>query len=463
MQTVHRDYTKYGFSVNQTALRVVKGKISPDLVVEMSKIKEEPEWVLDFRLKSLEIFNKMPTPEWGADLSEIDYEQLVYYSKPQKTRAEEWDELPEKVKETFDRLGIPEAEKKYFSGVEVQFDSDVVLAKAKKIIEDQGVIFMDTDSAIKKHPEIVKKYFSKLIPPSDNKFAALNSVFFSGGSFVFVPKGVKVSMPLQAYFRINTEKFGQFERTLIIAEEGAEVEYIEGCTAPNFSSQSLHAAVVEVFCEKNSRVQYTTIQNWADNIYNLVTKRALVQKSAKMEWIDGNIGSKVTMKYPSCVLAGDNAHGEIISLAMAGENQTQHTGTKMIHIGKNTTSRVVSKSIVKDGGNTTYLGKIDIKPTAQNAQSNINCDGIIADSKSKAYTYPVNVCSNSTSKIQHEASVSKIDQEKIFYLTARGIPEDIAISMIVRGFIDPVIKKLPLEFALELVKLIDMEMEGSVG
>jgi len=432
-----------------------------ELVKKVSQKKEEENFVLEFRQKSLEEFFRLPMPDFGPDLSKIDFESIEYYIDPKTSKKRNWEDVPEDIKETFEKLGIPEAERKFFAGVETQFDSEVIYSKAKEYIESLGVIFLDTDSAIKKYPEIFKKYFGKIVPPNDNKFAALNSAFFSGGTFIFIPEGIKVDLPLQAYFWMNSEKLGQFERTLIIAEKDSYLHYIEGCTAPTYKSASLHAAVVEIFVGENAKVQYTTIQNWSGNIFNLVTKRALVEKNGTMEWVDGNIGSMITMKYPACILKGENSHGEMISLSSAKKGQFQDTGTRMIHVGENSTSRVIAKSICKEGGVTNYRGTIRILKSAKDSQSIVNCDSIILDGISKAGTFPKNSCENSSSKIQHEASASRIDEKKIFFLKSRGLKEENARSLVVKGFFDPIIKKLPLEYAIEMQRLIEMEVEGS--
>ncbi len=456
------DY-EFGFSVSHKPFAKTSGKISEKIVREMSKIKDEPSWVLEFRLKSLEVFNSMPMPNFGPNLSEIDFEKINYYIKPTDKNFNSWDEVPKEIKETFEKIGVPEHERKFFAGVEAQFDSEVVYSKAKEYLEKLGVIFLSIDEAIKKFPEIVKRYFAKIVFPEDNKFSALNSTFFSGGSFVYIPKNVKVDLPLQAYFRINSKSFGQFERTLIIAEENSSVSYLEGCTAPIYKKDSLHSAVVEVVVEKNASVQYTTIQNWSKNVFNLVTKRALVFENGKMEWVDGNLGSKITMKYPSCILQGKNSHGEIISISLAGDGQIQDTGTKMIHIGENSTSRVIAKSICKDGGIANYRGKIDMKMRTKNSKSSVSCDALILDEKSKTSTFPKNIQNGENSTIEHEARISKISEEKLFYLQSRGIPQEKSFSIVVQGFLAPMIKNLPIDYAVELKKLIDLEMVGSVG
>ncbi|GAB4141519.1 MAG: Fe-S cluster assembly protein SufB [Patescibacteria group bacterium] len=460
-----KDYNDYnfGFSVAHTPVAKTFGAISEKIVIEMSKFKNEPSWVLEFRLKSLEIFNQMPMPNFGPDLSEIDFEKITYYSKPSEKKFNSWEDVPAEIRETFEKIGVPEHERKFFGGVEAQFDSEIVYSKAKAHLEKLGIIFISIDEAIRLYPEIVKRYFAKIVPPTDNKFASLNSIFFSGGSFVYIPKDVVVDMPLQAYFRINSESFGQFERTLIIAEENSSVQYLEGCTAPIYKKDSLHAAVVEVFVGKNASVQYTTIQNWSKNVYNLVTKRSIVEEKGKMEWVDGNLGSKITMKYPSCILKGKNSHGEIISIGLAGKDQIQDTGTKMIHIGEGSTSRVVAKSICKDGGITNYRGKIEIKSITKNAKSSISCDALILDEKSSTSTFPRNIQFGENSVIEHEARVSKVSVEKLFYLQSRGILEEKSFSMVVQGFLDPMIKNLPIDYAVEMKRLIDMEMIGSVG
>ncbi|MCL1948833.1 MAG: Fe-S cluster assembly protein SufB [Turicibacter sp.] len=437
--------------------------VSERVIREISEIKGEPEWMLDFRLKSFRYFESIPMPNFGPDLSFIDFDSYTYYIKPSERSEKSWEDVPDKIKETFDKLGIPEAEAKYLSGVSTQFESEVVYHNNQKELEEQGVIFLDTDSALREYPEIFKEYFSKSVPFSDNKFAALNSAVWSGGSFIYVPPGVKVEKPLQSYFRINTESMGQFERTLIVVDEGADVHYVEGCTAPIYTDDSLHAAVVEIFVRKGGRCRYTTIQNWSNNILNLVTKRAIVDEDGHMEWIDGNIGSGITMKYPACVLRGERAKGTTISIAFAGEGQTQDAGAKMIHLAPNTSSTIVSKSLSRNGGNVTYRGVVEHGKNAKGAKSNIECDTIILDDLSKSDTIPYNEVKNDEVTIQHEATVSKVSEEQLFYLMSRGLDEEQATEMIVMGFIEPFAKELPMEYAVELNQLLKLEMKGSIG
>ena len=463
-QNLNFDY-KYGFSKPEKNLFKAKKGLSQKVVLDMSAMKKEPRWMTDFRLKSLEIFNNKPMPKWGGDLSKIDFKNYFYYIKPIKDRATAWEDLPKEIKDTYDAIGIPEAEKKYLSGVSAQYESEVVYESVHKELTKLGVIFMDCDSALKKHPEIFKEYLGTLIPPNDNKFAALNSAVWSGGSFVYVPKGVKVTLPLQAYFRINAENIGQFERTLIIAEEGSYVHYVEGCTAPIYQtdSDSLHSAVVEIFVKKEARVRYTTVQNWSNNVYNLVTKRARVEENGFMEWIDCNIGSKLTMKYPSCYLMGDGARGEVLSIAFAGKNQHQDAGAKMFHFAPNTKSRIVSKSISKDAGRTSYRGMVMVRPGATNSSVYVSCDALILDEKSRSDTYPTMKIKESDVEVQHEATVEKLGDEKLFYLMSRGLSKTDAEGLLVNGFIEPITREIPFEYTVELNRLINLEMTGSVG
>lgn len=433
------------------------------IVEKISFIKKEPDWVRQFRLKSYSIFKKKLLPSWGADLSKVDFNQIYYYIKPTEKQVSSWEELPLEIKETYEKIGIPEAEKRFLAGVSAQYESEVVYENIKKELEKEGVIFCDMDTAIKKYSELVKKYFGTVVPPYDNKFAALNSAVWSGGSFVYIPEGVQVKMPLQAYFRINSPQFGQFERTLIIAEEGSFVHYIEGCTAPLYSSSSLHAAVVEIIVKKNARVRYTTVQNWSKNVYNLVTKRARVEEEAIMEWVDGNLGSKVTMKYPSCYLAGRKARGEVLSIAYAGADQHQDAGAKMIHLAEETSSRIISKSIAKDGGRTSYRGLVQVIAGAKNSSVYVSCDALIIDDKSRSDTYPIMKIKEKDVNIQHEATVERLGEEKLFYLMSRGIKKPEAEGLLVNGFISPITKEIPLEYAIELNRLINLEMSGSVG
>jgi Fe-S cluster assembly protein SufB len=454
---------KYGFhDTEQHVFKSRKG-LNKELVAEISAHKGEPQWMLDYRLKALEIFEKKPLPTWGGDVSQIDFQDIFYYVKPTSEEAKSWEDVPADMKRTFDKLGIPEAEQKFLSGVGAQYDSEVVYHKIKESLEKQGVIFLSCDHGLKEHPELFKQYFGTVIPSSDNKFAALNSAVWSGGSFIYVPKGVKVDVPLQAYFRINTRDMGQFERTLIIVDEGAYVHYVEGCTAPTYSSDSLHSAVVEIIVKKGGRCRYTTIQNWSNNVYNLVTKRAVAYADATMEWIDGNLGSKLTMKYPAIYLMEPGAHGEVLSIAFAGKGQHQDAGAKAVHCAPNTSSKIISKSISKDGGRAGYRGLVKVMKGAENCRSTVNCDALILDEDSRSDTYPTMEIEEDKVTIGHEATVSKIGDEQIFYLMARGIPEEEAGAMIVSGFIEPVVKELPMEYAVEMNRLIQLQMEGSVG
>jgi Fe-S cluster assembly protein SufB len=454
---------KYGF--HDTEQHVFKSRKGLDegIVRELSLMKGEPEWMTDYRLKALEIFWKKPLPTWGGDVSGIDFQDIYYYVKPTSEEAKSWDDVPADMKRTFDKLGIPEAEQKFLSGVGAQYDSEVVYHKIKESLEKQGVIFLSCDHGLKEHPELFKQYFGTVIPSSDNKFAALNSAVWSGGSFIYVPKGVHVDVPLQAYFRINTKDMGQFERTLIIVDEGAYVHYVEGCTAPTYSSDSLHSAVVEIIVKKGGRCRYTTIQNWSNNVYNLVTKRAVAYANATMEWVDGNLGSKLTMKYPAIYMMEPGAHGEVLSIAFAGKGQHQDAGAKAVHCAPNTTSKIISKSISKDGGRAGYRGLVKVMKGAENCRSTVNCDALILDEESRSDTYPYMEIEEDKVTIGHEATVSKIGDEQLFYLMARGIPKEEAAAMIVSGFIEPVVKELPMEYAVEMNRLIQLQMEGSVG
>lgn len=461
---IQRDYKeKYGFNKPEKYVFKAQKGLNEDVVRQISMMKEEPKWMLDFRLKALDIFNRKPTPTWGGDLSHIKYDDIYYYLKPTDKAEKSWDDVPEEMKNTFDRLGIPEAEKKFLAGVKAQYDSEVIYDSLREELAEEGVIFLSTDDALKRYPEFFKEYFGKVIPPNDNKFAALNSAVWSGGSFVYIPKGAKVTKPLQAYFRINAQNMGQFERTLIIAEEGSYAHYVEGCTAPVYSSDSLHAAVVEVIVKPGARFRYTTIQNWSGDVYNLVTKRARVEENAIMEWVDGNLGSRLTMKYPSCFLVGENAHGEVLSIAYANKGQHQDAGAKMIHTAPNTSSTIISKSVSLQGGRSSYRGMVTVSPHAKNVKSRVECDALILDSESASDTFPVMKINNSSANIEHEATVSKIGEEKLFYLMSRGLTETEAMSLMVSGFIEPIVKELPLEYAVELNRLIELEMEGSVG
>lgn len=454
---------KFGFSSPENYVYKPQKGLNQEVVKKISEMKNEPQWMLDFRLKSLKIFEQKKMPTWGPDLSRIDFDNIYYYIKPTEHQEKSWEDVPADIKNTFDRLGIPQAEQEYLSGVKAQYESEVVYGSLLKELSDLGVIFLDTDSALVKYPGLFREWFGKIISPSDNKFSALNSATWSGGSFVYIPKGVQVKRPLQAYFRINAKNMGQFERTLIIADEGSFVSYLEGCTAPLYSSDSLHAAVVEIIVKKNARVRYTTIQNWSGDVYNLVTKRARVDAGGVMEWVDGNIGSRVTMKYPSCYLVGEGARGEMLSIAYADAGKHQDTGAKMIHLAPNTSSRIISKSISLNGGHTSYRGLVQISESAKNARSKVECDALILDEKSASDTFPVMRIDESSATVEHEATVSKVGQERLFYLMSRGLTKDEAMSLIVNGFIEPIVKELPLEYAVELNRLIELGMEGSVG
>ncbi len=456
------DY-KYGFKTETKSIHDTGKGLTEDIIKEISTIKKEPKWMLDFRLKAFKHFKEKPIPTWGPDLTKINFDDITYYVKPSERSEKSWDDVPEEIKNTFDKLGIPEAEQKFLSGVGAQFESEAVYHSTQKELEDLGVIFLDTDTALKEHPDIVKSFLSKVIPIDDNKYSALNSAVWSGGSFIYVPKGVKVEKPLQSYFRINSEQMGQFERTLIIVDEGASLHYVEGCTAPIYTTNSLHAANVEIFVKKGGYCRYTTIQNWAANIVNLVTKRAMVEEDGHMEWVDGNIGSGINMKYPTCILKGDRAKGTTISIAFAGKNMHQDTGAKMIHLGKNTTSSIISKSMSAKGGKVNYRGMIHHDQKAIGAKSNVECDTIILDDESTSDTLPYNIVKNNYATVQHEASVSKVSEEQLFYLMSRGLSEEEATEMIIMGFIEPFAKELPMEYAVELNQLIKLEMEGSIG
>lgn len=456
------DY-KYGFRDKDVSIFRSKRGLTKEIVEEISKMKQEPQWMLDFRLKSLDLFYKMPMPQWGGDLSELNFDEITYYVKPSEKSEKSWDEVPEEIKNTFDKLGIPEAEQKYLAGVSAQYESEVVYHNMKQDLEELGIVFKDTDSALRENEDIFKKYFGTVVPPADNKFAALNSAVWSGGSFIYVPKGVKVDTPLQAYFRINSENMGQFERTLIIVDDDASVHYVEGCTAPVYTTNSLHSAVVEIIVGKNAYCRYTTIQNWANNVYNLVTKRTTVDENGTMEWVDGNIGSKLTMKYPACILKGEGARGLTLSIAIAGTGQHQDAGAKMIHLAPNTSSTIVSKSISKHGGNVTYRGVVKFGPKADGSRANVECDTLIMDNKSKSDTVPYNEVHTENISLEHEAKVSKVSEEQLFYLMSRGISEQEATEMIVMGFIEPFTRELPMEYAVEMNRLIKFEMEGSIG
>ena len=454
----------YGWHDSDDAGATAKRGLSEAVVRDISAKKSESDWMLDRRLKALKIFEKKPMPTWGTDLSGIHFDNIKYFVRSTEKQATSWEDLPEDIKNTYDKLGIPEAEKqRLVSGVAAQYESEVVYHQIREDLEEQGVIFMDTDTAFREHPEFFEEYFGSVIPSGDNKFSALNTAVWSGGSFVYVPPGVHVDIPLQAYFRINTENMGQFERTLIIVDEGAYVHYVEGCTAPIYKSDSLHSAVVEIIVKKGGRCRYTTIQNWSNNVYNLVTKRARAEEGATMEWVDGNIGSKVTMKYPAVWLTGEHAKGEVLSVAFAGEGQHQDTGSKMLHLAPNTSSNIVSKSVARGGGRSAYRGLIQINRGAKGSKSNVECDALLVDNISRSDTYPYIDIREDDVTLGHEATVSKVSQDQLFYLMSRGLTEEEAMAMIVRGFVEPIAKELPMEYALELNRLIELQMEGSVG
>jgi Fe-S cluster assembly protein SufB len=459
------DLGKYqlGWSDEEDYIFKPKKGLSEDIVREISWMKGEPQWMTDFRIKSLDRFDRRPMPHWGGQLDQLDINDIYYYIKPTEGSADDWDDVPDAIKDTYEKLGIPEAERKYLAGVTAQYESEVVYHKHREDLEEQGVIFTDMDTALREHPELVRKWFGRIIPPNDNKFSALNSATWSGGSFIYVPPGVSVDMPLQAYFRINAENMGQFERTLIIADEGSQVHYIEGCSAPVYSTDSLHSAVVEIQVGKGARVTYTTIQNWSNNVYNLVTKRARVEAEGHMEWIDGNIGSRLTMKYPAVVMVGPKASGEVLSVAYAGEGQHQDAGAKMVHLAPETSSKIVSKSISKNGGRTSYRGLVKVADDAYGCKSHVQCDALILDDHSISDTYPYMEIGSKDAIIGHEATVSKVADEQLFYLMSRGLTEEQAMGMVVNGFIEPVTRTLPMEYAVEWSRLIELQMEGSVG
>jgi len=464
--TIGKDYeTEYGFHDPEKFVFKSGRGLTKEIVMKMSEMKNEPDWMREFRLKSLAIFEKKPMPAWGNThvLGEIDFENIYYYMKPTDKQGTDWKDVPADIKNTFDKLGIPEAERKFLAGVTAQYESEVVYHSIRADLAKLGVVFEGMDAGLKKYPELVKKYFGTIVPPGDNKFSALNSAVWSGGSFVYIPKGVKVEIPLQAYFRINAENMGQFERTLIIADEGSSVHYIEGCTAPIWASDSLHSAVVELVALKGSKIRYTTIQNWSKNVYNLVTKRAKAYADATVEWVDGNLGSKLTMKYPSIFLMEPGAHGEVLSVAFSGAGQHQDAGAKIVHVAPNTTSTIVSKSVSKNGGRTSYRGLLRVLPGAKGVKSNVRCDALLMDPESRSDTYPTMEVDEKDVAIGHEATVSKVGDEQLFYMMSRGLTEQEATTMIVNGFIEPFTKELPLEYAVELNRLIALEMEGAVG
>ncbi|RME50349.1 MAG: Fe-S cluster assembly protein SufB [Caldilineae bacterium] len=457
------DY-KYGFSQPEDYVFKARKGLDEEVVRQISAMKGEPAWMLEMRLRAYRHFVQRPMPNWGSPkLQEVDFDDIYYYIKPTEAQARDWDDVPEDIKNTFDRLGIPEAEQKFLAGVGAQYESEVIYHNIKKDLEAKGVIFLDTDTALKEHEDLFKEYFGTIVPPEDNKFAALNTAVWSGGSFIYVPPGVHVDLPLQAYFRINAQNMGQFERTLIIVDEGAYVHYVEGCTAPIYSTDSLHSAVVEIIVKRGARCRYSTIQNWSTNVFNLVTKRAVAYADATMEWVDGNLGSKLTMKYPAVWLMEPGAHGEVLSIAFAGKGQHQDAGAKIVHAAPHTSSVITSKSISKSGGRTSYRGLLKVAKGATNSKSNVVCDALILDEQSASDTYPYIEIEEDNVTIGHEASVTKVSEEQLFYLMSRGIGEEQAASMIVSGFIEPIVKELPMEYALEMNRLIEMEMEGSVG
>ncbi len=465
LQDLGLDEYKYGFVDEEKHVFRTQPGLSEEVVRQVSAQKNEPEWMLEFRLKGLEIYNSKPMPTWGGDLSDLNrvLDEIYYYVRPQEKMEHSWDDVPEDIKTTFERLGIPEAEQKILAGVGAQYESEMVYHSLKKEWEDKGVIFDSIEEGLKNHPELFRKYFGTVIPSQDNKFAAMNSAVWSGGSFVYIPKGVELDTPLQAYFRVNQERMGQFERTLIIADEGSHAHYIEGCTAPVYSTESFHSGVIEIVVHKDARFRYTTIQNWSNNMYNLVTQRALVHQNASMEWLDGNLGSKLTMKYPSCYLIGEGAHGEILSIAYAGNGQHHDTGGKVVHAAPRTTSSIVSKSISRGTGRSSYRGLCKVYEGATHAKSNVECDALLLNETSRTDTYPYIEIEERDANVGHEATVSKVGEEQLFYLMSRGMSEEEAMALIVRGFIEPIAKELPMEYAVELNRLIDLEMEGSVG
>ncbi len=465
VQDLQLDEYKYGFVDEEQHVFRTQPGLSEEVVRQISANKDEPAWMLDFRLKALEVYESKPMPTWGGDLSTLQetLDEIYFYVRPQDKMERSWDDVPANIKETFEKLGIPEAEQKVLAGVGAQYESEMVYHSLKQEWEDKGVIFDSIEDGLKNHPELFRKYFGTVIPTADNKFSAMNSAVWSGGSFVYIPPGVELETPLQAYFRVNQERMGQFERTLIIAGEGSRAHYIEGCTAPVYSTESFHSGVIEIVVEKGAHFRYTTIQNWSNNMYNLVTQRALVHEGATMEWLDGNLGSKLTMKYPSCYLIGEGAHGNILSIAYAGDGQHQDTGGKIIHAAPNTTSSIVSKSISKGTGRSSYRGLLQVHDGARNAKSNVECDALLIDENAKTDTYPYIEIDEKTAHIGHEATVSKVGDEQLFYLMSRGMSEEEAMALIVRGFIEPIAKLLPLEYAVELNRLIELEMEGSVG
>lgn len=456
------DY-RYGFSDEDVSVFSTRRGLDREIVEQISAIKGEPPWMLEFRLKALDHFQKRPMPSWGPDISGLDFDNIFYYVRPSEAEGRNWDDVPDTIKDTFEKLGIPEAERKFLAGVGAQYESEMVYHSIQENLEKIGVIFLSIEDGLRKHPEIFREYFGTVIPIEDNKFAALNSAVWSGGSFVYVPKGVKVDLPLQAYFRMNRANLGQFERSLIIADEGAQVHYVEGCTAPQYTTDSFHSGVIEIIVKKNARVRYTTIQNWSNNVYNLVTQRSVVHEGGTMEWVDANLGSKVTMKYPSCYLVGPGARGEILSMAFAGKGQQQDTGGKVVHLAPHTSSKITSKSISKDGGRASYRGLLKVHNGADDVKSNVVCDALLLDPQSRSDTYPYIEIDEDDVTIGHEATVSKVGEEQLFYLMSRGLSEEQATTMVVSGFIEPLVKELPMEYAVEMNRLIQLQMEGSIG
>jgi len=456
------DY-KYGFHDSDTSVFKSERGLNREIVEKISSMKGEPQWMLDFRIKALDHFLKRPIPTWGPDLSKLDLDNIFYYVRPAEAESRSWEDVPETIKNTFDKLGIPEAERKFLAGVGAQYESEMVYHKIHESLEKQGVIFLSIEDGLRKHPDLFREYFSTVIPIEDNKFAALNSAVWSGGSFIYIPKGVKVDLPLQAYFRLNVANIGQFERTLIIADEGSQVHYVEGCTAPIYTTDSFHSGVIEIVVKKGARVRYTTIQNWSTNVYNLVTQRALVNEGATMEWVDANLGSKLTMKYPSCYLIGPRAHGEILSMAFAGPGQHQDAGGKAIHFAPHTSSKITSKSISRGGGRSSYRGLLKVYKGAYDVKSSVVCDALLLDDKARSDTYPTIEIDENDVTIGHEASVSKVGEEQLFYLMSRGLSMEDATTMVVSGFIEPLVKELPMEYAIEMNRLIQLQMAGSVG
>ena len=454
---------KYGFRDPDTYVFKSRKGLDREVVEQISSMKGEPSWMLEFRLRALEHFQTRPMPTWGGDISKLDLENIYYYVKPTSSEGKSWDDVPDTIKQTFDRLGIPEAEQKFLAGVGAQYESEMVYHSIQEHLKERGVIFLSIEEGLRQHPDLFREYFGTVIPIEDNKFSALNSAVWSGGSFVYVPRGVKVDLPLQAYFRLNVANIGQFERSLIIADEGAQVHYVEGCTAPSYTTDSFHSGVIEIVVKKGARVRYTTIQNWSTNVYNLVTQRSKVYQDATMEWVDANLGSKLTMKYPSCYLMEPGAHGEILSMAFAGANQHQDAGGKMIHFAPHTSSKITSKSISKAGGRTSYRGLLKVYKGAEDVRSSVVCDALLLDPQSRSDTYPVIEIDEQDVTIGHEASVSKVGEEQLFYLMSRGLSEEEATTMVVSGFIEPLVKELPMEYAIEMNRLIQLQMEGSIG